>query len=104
MDTKASKKNYSLYEVYKIYDEGAPITNHLGGWSLDSGYLEIDNMDKNSRRHDLRVSNPFGLIITYQAEKIEIGLRVLISHLGIPSEDYFIWPHAICESSSKWQW
>ena len=63
-DTKASKKTYSLYEVYKIYDEGAPITNHLGSWSLESNNLEIDNTDKNSRRHDLRVSNPFGLIIT----------------------------------------
>ena len=64
MDTKATKKDYSLYEVYKIYDAGGPITNCLGGWSLDSNYLEIGNMDKNSRRHDLRVSNPFGLIMT----------------------------------------
>ena len=64
MDTKAAKKDYSIYEVYKIYDEGGPILNYLGSWSLDSNYLEIDNMDKNSRRHDLRVSNPFGVIIT----------------------------------------
>ena len=59
MDTKAYKKNYSIYEVYKIYDEGAPIINHLGSWSLQSNHLEIDNADKNSRRHDLRVSYQF---------------------------------------------
>ena len=64
MCSKVSKKNYSLYEVYKIYGDGGPITNYLGSWSLDSNYLEIDNMDKNSRRHDLRVSNPFGVMIT----------------------------------------
>ena len=63
MGTKASNIDYSIYEVYKIYDEGAPITNHLGSWSLDNSYLEIDNLDKNSRRHDLRVSNMFGVII-----------------------------------------
>ena len=99
MDTKTSEKNYSLYEVYKIYDEGSPITNHVGSWSLDSNYLEIDNIDKNSRRHDLRVSSQFGVIISQK--KREIVLRVFISHLGIPFEDNIIWHYAICECSAK---
>ena len=56
LDTKAPMKNYSLYEVYKIHDEGAPIINQLGGWSHDSYLLDFDDMNKNLRRHDLRVS------------------------------------------------
>ena len=56
LDTRAPMKNYCLYEVYKIHDEGEPVINHLGSWSLDTNSLDVANMDKNLRRHDLRVS------------------------------------------------
>ena len=57
LDKKHPMKNYSLFEVYKIHDEGAPIINHLGTWSNDIYSLDFEDMNKNSRRHDLRVSN-----------------------------------------------
>ena len=63
LETKSSKKNYSLYEVYKIHDEGAPIINQLGSWSPNDNSLEIDDMNKHSRRHDMRVSIPFVVIM-----------------------------------------
>ena len=56
LDTKAPMTNYSLHEVYKIHDEGPPIINHLGSWSFDTYSLSFEDWDKNSRRHDLRVS------------------------------------------------
>ena len=56
LDTKAPVKNYNLYEVYKIHDEGAPVINHLGYWAHDSYLLDLDKMNKNLRRDDLSVS------------------------------------------------
>ena len=56
LDTKAPMKNYNLYEVYKILAEGAPVINHLGSWSFGTYSLDFKDMDKHSRRHDLRVS------------------------------------------------
>ena len=56
LDTKAPRKNYSLYEVYKIHDQGAPVINQLGSWSPHTYSMNIYDMDRNSRRHDLRVS------------------------------------------------
>ena len=56
LDRKAPMKNYSLYEVYKIQTEGDPVINHLGSWSHDTSSLSFEDFEKNSRRHDLRVS------------------------------------------------
>ena len=56
LDTKAPMKNYSLYEVYKIHVEGAPIINQIGSWSPHTYSININDLDRNSRRHDLRVS------------------------------------------------
>ena len=56
LDSKAPMREYRLYEVYKIDGKDAPITNHLGSWSHDTYSLNVENMNKNSRRHDLRVS------------------------------------------------
>ena len=56
LDTKAPMKNYILYEVYKIHDVGAPVVNHLGNWSHYTYSLNLEDMNKNSRRNDLRVS------------------------------------------------
>ena len=55
LDTNAPMKNYSLYEVYKIHGEGTPVINQLGSWSPHRYSINIDDSDRNSRRHDLRV-------------------------------------------------
>ena len=55
LDTEGPVQNYSLYEVYKIQDRGAPIINHIGSWFFDTYFLDIENMDIISRRHDLKV-------------------------------------------------
>ena len=62
LNTKAPLKNYNLYEVYKIHDEGAPVMNHLGSWSFDTYSLSFEDLDKSSRRHDLRVSITLSLL------------------------------------------
>ena len=62
LDSKAPMKDYSLYEVYKIHDEGAPVMNHLESWSFDTYSLSFADLDKNSRRHYLRVSIPLSLL------------------------------------------
>ena len=56
LDNKAPMKNHNLYEVYKIYNEGPPVINHLGVWSPDTYLLNFEDIDKNSRRRDLKVS------------------------------------------------
>lgn len=56
LDNKAPMKNHNLYEVYKIYNEGPPVINHLGVWSPDTYSLNFEEFDKNSRRRDLKVS------------------------------------------------
>ena len=63
LDTKPPMKNYSLYEVYKVYNEGPPVVNHLGTWSPDTYSLNFEDIDKNSRRSDLGVSTKFFIII-----------------------------------------
>ena len=60
MDTKTKlSHSYRLYEVYKIHDDGPPVFNNLGNWSLGDSKLNFVETDKNSRRHDLRVRIPF---------------------------------------------
>ena len=49
-------EDYQLYEVYKIHDQGAPITEEIGHWSKASNSLKFTTEDKNSRRSDLKVS------------------------------------------------
>ena len=59
MNTKTQMKSYRLYEVYKIRHDSHPVTNYIGNWSLCDGSLNFVEMNKNSRRRDLRVSIPF---------------------------------------------
>ena len=59
MNTKTQMKSYRLYEVYKIHHDSHPVTNYLGNWSLCNCSLNFVDMNKNSRRRDLRVSIPF---------------------------------------------
>ena len=56
LDTNAPMKKYSLYEVYKIHGEGAPIINQLGSWSPLTYSINITDMNRNFRRQDLMVS------------------------------------------------
>ena len=49
-------EDYQLYEVYKIFHQGAPITNKVGHWSKASNSLNFMTQDKNTRRADMRVS------------------------------------------------
>ena len=56
LDAEAPMENYNIYEVYKIHEEGHPLINYLGTWSPDTYSLKLEDIDKNIRRHDLRVS------------------------------------------------
>ena len=56
LETDSPKNGYFLYEVYKIHEEGAPVVNTLGSWSPDTNSIIIDDMERNFRRHDLKVS------------------------------------------------
>ena len=56
LDTDSPIKDYLLYEVYKVQEKSAPVINHLGSWSPDTYSMSIEDMERSSRRHDLRVS------------------------------------------------
>ena len=56
LDTDSPIKDYLLYEVYKIQEKSGLVINHLGSWSPDTYSMTIEDMERSSRRHDLRVS------------------------------------------------
>ena len=69
LGTESPKKDYLLYEVYKIQYKGAPVINHLGSWSTDTDSMTIEDMERSSRRHDLRVSINYNFEIARCAAK-----------------------------------